>query len=141
MTTLFLTGLLLTFFAYFVVKSAPLGALGVSATIIGLTAIFINHSSSKNSWDTKDLIIREKLKRFLLLLAAALGGVDAIILAFDREAFFSVYFIANALVFIVMSLAYSVEFGAKAKTGLNAVATIIFVIFVALVAYKISLYF
>jgi len=133
---LLLTGAPATFYSYFILRSVHLAAVWMSATIIGMTALFVTFGIAYST-EEECSIFKQKFKSFILSLIAAFGGLN-FVLAATKETALSVYFIANALAFMVLVLAYH-DFSPATKSRLHAAATVIFAAFVAIVLYKVSL--
>lgn len=135
---LILAGMLVALYAYFFLMVNPLAAAGLSATVVGMAGFATTRNTNLPLAQDAEKF-RKNLKKFIAILAIVLTLTDALVLITDRAAFISVYFIANVLAFNVVTLAFYKDLGQKTKMDLKVVASILFLAFIGLVAYKISL--
>lgn len=76
------------------------------------------------------------INRFILSLAAALVAVDVLLATLGQQDF-SVYYILNSIVFLIVALAH-VNLNPRSRHGLGMVAFMLFAGFVASAAVKIG---
>jgi hypothetical protein len=126
-------GFAVTLFGVFTLRSGPVGGVGVSAMVLGLTALCLAPNAPQ-SGETCDRLLRQTLNGIILRLGATFGVLN-IILATAQQADISVYFIADCLAFLVIALAH-VGIGPRTRTDLNFVATVLFAAFLVVVVLK-----
>jgi len=73
--------------------------------------------------------------RLIISLAIALSSVN-VFLAFLGQADISVYFIVNAIAYLIITLLF-VYLNPKAKFALNSLSSIIFVVFLVVVTMEV----
>lgn len=133
--TLLLSGVLITIFSYFVLKSSALAGLGISTSIIALTNLAVQ-LSFKHSAEKSDAVMRQNITNFLLSLAAALTAANIILILEIHSHYISVSYILNMLIFQSLTLVYINQLDQKAQTGLAIVTILLFLGFIALAAYN-----
>ncbi len=73
--------------------------------------------------------------RLLVTLAIAFGVINAV-LAFAGQNDIEIYFVANAIVFLIITLLYT-YFNPRARGALNAMSAVVFAGFLVVVAIKV----
>ncbi len=133
---LVVTGVPATYFSYFIMRSVFPAAIWMSITLIGTVCLFMTFGRTNSATEARKAYRRE-LILIVVSLIVAFGSLNFILAAVKVTAL-SVYFIFDALAFLVLALAYH-DFSRGTRARLNAAAALILVVFFALVVYKIKL--
>ncbi len=132
--SLMITGMTTFLFFCFALKAILPAALCMSASIVGLSTLLLATVTIPSAKER--LMFNRKLVSFVVSLSIAFSGLN-MLLAATKETVISIYFIADAIAFLVLALA-RYDFKPEAKSRLNAAAAVILVVFFAIVIYKIK---